>query len=220
MSACSFLQDHPRLKDKGPGVPPVVRVELVQKTNLWGYQGGMSRPYLKVVCALPNLVAPARGKSCELFYCCDRLQRHVCMSQRQHAVLASVVCRMCSVCVCLQHRMSRPYLKIVCALPHLVAPSRSQSSEALAHAAVRGAASKCTAFSAVRYSVMLCCALCFVYGLMLCAVLPHVRCSGGRCALRRACAALYTTTTILPIIALFVVCFRMPDALEDGVRRA
>jgi hypothetical protein len=56
------LQDHPRLKDKGPGVPSVVRVELVQKTNLWGYQGGLSRPYLKIVCALPNLVAPARGE--------------------------------------------------------------------------------------------------------------------------------------------------------------
>jgi hypothetical protein len=36
--------------------------ELVQKTNLWGYQGGLSRPYLKIVCALPNLVAPARSK--------------------------------------------------------------------------------------------------------------------------------------------------------------
>eukprot|EP00882_Tetradesmus_deserticola_P012278 GHRQ01013012.1.p1 GENE.GHRQ01013012.1~~GHRQ01013012.1.p1 ORF type:complete len:524 (+),score=217.75 GHRQ01013012.1:79-1650(+) len=58
---CTALRDHPRLKDKGPGVPPVVGVELVQKTNLWGYQGGQSRPYLKVVCALPNLVAPARG---------------------------------------------------------------------------------------------------------------------------------------------------------------
>ena len=56
------LQDHGRLKDKGPGVPPVARVELVQKTNLWGFQGGLSRPYLKIVCALPNLVAPTRGK--------------------------------------------------------------------------------------------------------------------------------------------------------------
>ncbi|WIA42723.1 hypothetical protein OEZ86_008668 [Tetradesmus obliquus] len=58
---CNALRDHGRLKDKGPGVPPVARVELVQKTNLWGYQGGLSRPYLKIVCALPNLVAPARG---------------------------------------------------------------------------------------------------------------------------------------------------------------
>ena len=62
----AFLQDHGRLKDKGPGVPPVARVELVQKTNLWGYQGGQSRPYLKIVCALPNLVAPARGKQAAL----------------------------------------------------------------------------------------------------------------------------------------------------------
>jgi hypothetical protein len=73
--ACSRLQDHPRLKDKGPGVPPVVRVELVQKTNLWGYQGGLSRPYLKVVCALPNLVAPARGVFQDFlsFGCCNLL---------------------------------------------------------------------------------------------------------------------------------------------------
>lgn len=41
--------------------PAVTRVEMVQKTNLWQYQGGQSRQYLKIVCALPNLVAPARG---------------------------------------------------------------------------------------------------------------------------------------------------------------
>lgn len=57
------LQDHHRLKDRsGLGVPPVTRIEMVQKINLWQYQGGQSRQYLKIVCALPNLVAPARGE--------------------------------------------------------------------------------------------------------------------------------------------------------------
>lgn len=59
-----LLQEHGRLKgDKSnAGVPPVTRVELVQRTSLWGYQGGQSRPFLKITCALPNLVTPCRSE--------------------------------------------------------------------------------------------------------------------------------------------------------------
>lgn len=57
------LQDHGRLKDKfNLGVPPVSRVELVQRTNLWGYQAGGARPFLKITCALPNLVTACRSE--------------------------------------------------------------------------------------------------------------------------------------------------------------
>lgn len=57
------LQDHGRLKDKSNlGVPPVSRVEMVQRTNLWGYQPGGARPFLKITCALPNLVTSCRSK--------------------------------------------------------------------------------------------------------------------------------------------------------------
>ena len=35
---------------------------MVQRASLWRYQGGQQRAYLKIVCALPNLVAPARGE--------------------------------------------------------------------------------------------------------------------------------------------------------------
>lgn len=59
---CRVLQDHGRLKDKSNlGVPPVSRVEMVQQTNLWGYQPGGPRPFLKITCALPNLVTSCRS---------------------------------------------------------------------------------------------------------------------------------------------------------------
>jgi hypothetical protein len=59
----NVLQEHGRLKDKSNlGVPPVSKVELVQRTNLWGYQQGGPRPFLKITCALPNLVTPARSE--------------------------------------------------------------------------------------------------------------------------------------------------------------
>jgi len=43
-------------------VPPVSRVEMVQQTNLWGYQPGGPRPFLKITCALPNLVTSCRSE--------------------------------------------------------------------------------------------------------------------------------------------------------------
>lgn len=57
------LQEHGRLKEKSNlGVPPVSRVEMVQRTNLWGYQPGGPRPFLKITCALPNLVTSCRSE--------------------------------------------------------------------------------------------------------------------------------------------------------------
>jgi hypothetical protein len=51
------------VKDKSNlGVPPVSRVELVQRTNLWGYQAGGARSFLKITCALPSLVASCRSE--------------------------------------------------------------------------------------------------------------------------------------------------------------
>lgn len=53
------------MKDKGNlGVPPVSRVELVRRTSLWGYQGsgGANKPFLKITCALPNLVTSCRSE--------------------------------------------------------------------------------------------------------------------------------------------------------------
>jgi hypothetical protein len=58
-----LLQEHGRLKEKSNlGVPPVSRVEMVQRTNLWGYQPGGPRPFLKITCALPNLVTSCRSE--------------------------------------------------------------------------------------------------------------------------------------------------------------
>jgi hypothetical protein len=58
-----FVQEHGRLKDKSNlGVPPVSRVEVVQRTNLWGYQAGGARSFLKITCALPNLVTSCRSE--------------------------------------------------------------------------------------------------------------------------------------------------------------
>jgi DNA polymerase family B, exonuclease domain len=70
---CS-VQSHPRLRDRGGGPPPIVSVEMVQRTNLWQYQGTTSRPYLKITTALPNMVAPARGALEDGVRCSDGRQ--------------------------------------------------------------------------------------------------------------------------------------------------
>jgi DNA polymerase delta subunit 1 len=47
---------------------------MVQRTNLWQYQGTTSRPYLKITTALPNMVAPARGALEDGVRCSDGRQ--------------------------------------------------------------------------------------------------------------------------------------------------
>lgn len=55
------------MKDKSNlGVPPVSRVEMVERTNLWGYQAGGARSFLKITCALPNLVTSCRSECLEV----------------------------------------------------------------------------------------------------------------------------------------------------------
>jgi hypothetical protein len=58
-------QRHPRLNEGrgkgGLGVPPVTSVEPVERADLWTYQFGKKRRYLKVTVAMPNLVTAAKG---------------------------------------------------------------------------------------------------------------------------------------------------------------
>lgn len=42
-------------------MPPVTRIEPVTRADLWTYQGGRQRTYLKVTVALPNLVTAAKA---------------------------------------------------------------------------------------------------------------------------------------------------------------
>lgn len=42
-------------------MPPVTSVEPVQRADLWTYQGGRQRTYLKITVAMPNLVPAAKG---------------------------------------------------------------------------------------------------------------------------------------------------------------
>jgi hypothetical protein len=46
----------------GLGVPPVTRVEAVQRADLWTYQGGRQKTYLRITVAMPNLVPAAKGE--------------------------------------------------------------------------------------------------------------------------------------------------------------
>ncbi|KAI8471465.1 MAG: DNA polymerase delta subunit one [Monoraphidium minutum] len=59
------LRRHPRLlegRGKGSlGVPPVTSVEPVQRADLWTFQGGRQKTYLKITVAMPNLVPAAKG---------------------------------------------------------------------------------------------------------------------------------------------------------------
>lgn len=56
---------------------------MVQRTNLWGYQPGGARPFLKITCALPNLVTSCRSKQPAavgsggylVLQCCSRCKR-------------------------------------------------------------------------------------------------------------------------------------------------
>ena len=46
----------------GLGVPAVTSVEPVQRADLWTYQGGRQKTYLKITVAMPNLVPAAKGE--------------------------------------------------------------------------------------------------------------------------------------------------------------
>ncbi len=40
----------------------MVRIDVERKASVMGYQGGESKDFMKIVCALPNYVANARGE--------------------------------------------------------------------------------------------------------------------------------------------------------------
>lgn len=49
-------------KAKNLGCAPITRIEEVMRKSVWHYQPGAVKPFYKIVCAIPNLVASARGE--------------------------------------------------------------------------------------------------------------------------------------------------------------